>query len=115
MHIQKSQFHSIPSSQGLLTLFFYRSTMDTLIFQRADIRRLLSIDECMNAVERAFRLQGEGKLQPPKILGFPAKDGAFHIKAGLLESGREYFVAKINANFPSNTKKFALPTIQGVI
>jgi alanine dehydrogenase len=89
--------------------------MDTLIIQRADIRRLLTIDECMNAVERAFRLQGEGKLQPPKILGFPAKDGAFHIKAALFESGREYFVAKINANFPSNTKKFALPTIQGVI
>jgi alanine dehydrogenase len=89
--------------------------MDTLIFQRADIRRLLSIDECMNTVEAAFRLLGEGKAQPPKILGFPSNGGGFHIKAGLLEAGREYFVAKINANFPSNPKKFGLPTIQGVI
>jgi alanine dehydrogenase len=49
------------------------------------------------------------------VLAIHASDGGFHIKAGLLELGRPYFVAKVNANFPQNTKRFGLPLIQGVI
>src|SRR6185295_10561255 len=41
--------------------------------------------------------------------------GGFHIKAGILGLDRNYFVAKINANFPCNPKQNNLPTIQGVI
>jgi ornithine cyclodeaminase/alanine dehydrogenase-like protein (mu-crystallin family) len=44
-----------------------------------------------------------------------AHDGGFHIKAGFLEEGKSYFVAKMNANFPQNKQRFGLPTIQGVI
>jgi alanine dehydrogenase len=44
-----------------------------------------------------------------------AKDGGFHVKAGLLELGRSYFAAKVNGNFPENSSRFGLPTIQGVI
>lgn len=44
-----------------------------------------------------------------------AKDGGFHIKAGLLELERPYFAAKVNANFPLNPSRFNLPMIQGVI
>jgi len=69
----------------------------------------------MTAVEHAFKLHGEGKTQPPGILGVHARDGGFHIKAGLLDLDRSYFVAKVNANFPGNLKRCGLPTIQGVI
>jgi alanine dehydrogenase len=87
----------------------------TLLLKRSEIASLLSIEECMTAVEQAFRLYTEGKTTPPGILGIPAREGGFHIKAGLLDLGRKYFAAKTNANFPQNAKRFGLPLIQGVI
>jgi alanine dehydrogenase len=87
----------------------------TLVLTRRDVASLLKIEDCIAAVERAFRLYGEGKTQPPGILGVHARDGGFHIKAGLLELERAYFAAKVNANFPRNAKRFGLPVIQGVI
>ena len=67
------------------------------------------------AVEHAFKLYGEGKTPAPGILGVHARDGGFHIKAGLLDLDRSYFAAKCNANFPENGKRFGPPTIQGVV
>ena len=90
-------------------------TDGTLLLKRSEIARLLSIDECIIAVERAFKMYGEGAVSPPGILGVHAPDGVCHIKAGILEHGKSYFVAKMNANFPQNTSRFGLPTIQGVI
>jgi alanine dehydrogenase len=87
----------------------------TLLLSGWEVRSLLSIDECIGAVENAFRLHGEGKAAPPGVLGIHAHEGGFHIKAGLLQLGRSYFAAKVNANFPQNGTRFALPTIQGVI
>ena len=87
----------------------------TLLLTRHDVAALLSIEECTAAVERVFRLYGEGKTQRPGVLGVHAEDGGFHIKAGVLELDRPYFAAKINANFPENPKRLGLPTIQGVI
>jgi alanine dehydrogenase len=89
--------------------------MDTLLLQRRDVASLLSIDECMNALENAFCLHAEGKALPPKVLGLYCDNGGFHIKAGILGLEKTYFVAKVNANFPGNPKQFGLPTIQGVI
>jgi ornithine cyclodeaminase/alanine dehydrogenase-like protein (mu-crystallin family) len=51
----------------------------------------------------------------PKVLGIHNENGGFHIKAGILESERTYFVSKVNANFPNNSKLHGLPAIQGVI
>jgi alanine dehydrogenase len=87
----------------------------TLVLTRRDVAALLTIEECTSAVERAFRLYGEGKTQPPGVLGVHAKDGGFHIKAGILNLDRPYFAAKVNANYPQNSTRFGLPLIQGVI
>ena len=87
----------------------------TLLLAGRDVAALLTIEECMTAVEHAFELYAEGKTQPPGILGVHALDGGFHIKAGLLELNRSYFAAKVNANFPNNVKRFGLPMIQGVV
>ena len=87
----------------------------TLMLSRSEIAELLSLEECIAAVEGVFQLYGEGETQPPGILGVHAHDGGFHIKAGLLELDRSFFAAKINANFPQNANRFGLPLIQGVI
>jgi alanine dehydrogenase len=87
----------------------------TLLLKRHEIAALLNIEECMEAVEQAFKLYAEGKTAAPGVLGIPARDGGFHIKAGMLELNRTYFAAKANANFPQNTKRFGLPLIQGII
>jgi alanine dehydrogenase len=87
----------------------------TLLLRRSDIESLLSLRDCIDAVDEIFRLQGEGKVPTPGILGVRATGGGLHVKAGLLPGNRNYFVAKLNANFPGNNGRFGLPTIQGVI
>jgi alanine dehydrogenase len=87
----------------------------TRLLHRSDIEGLLSLRDCIDAVDEIFRLQGEGKVPAPGILGVRATGGGLHVKAGLLPSNRNYFVAKLNANFPGNNARFGLPTIQGVI
>jgi alanine dehydrogenase len=84
----------------------------TILLTQADVAKLLTIEECIVAVEDAFRSYAEGKTAAPHVLGVHVDNGGFHIKAGA--SGK-YFVAKSNANFPRNQKQFALPTIQGII
>jgi alanine dehydrogenase len=90
-------------------------TEETLLLQRSDVAELLSLEDCIDAVERIFRLQGEGRVPVPGILGVKAKNGGLHVKAGLLPGEKSYVVAKLNTNFPDNGARFGLPTIQGVI
>jgi alanine dehydrogenase len=87
----------------------------TLLLRRSDVDRLLSLRDCIDAVEKIFRLQGEGKVPAPGILGVKSTGGGLHVKAGLLPNSKNYLVAKLNANFPGNNAQFGLPTIQGVI
>ena len=88
---------------------------ETRILTRRDVASLLDWDECIAAVENAFRLHAEGRSLAPGVLGVPARDGAFHIKAAGLELGRVYFAAKTNGNFPDNPRRLGLPAIQGVV
>jgi alanine dehydrogenase len=88
---------------------------EILLLTSREIQSLLTLDECIGAVEHAFRLYGEGKAVPPGVLSMHTCDGGFHVKAGLLELDRSYFAAKVNGNFPKNGTRFGLPTIQGVI
>jgi alanine dehydrogenase len=83
----------------------------TRILTQADVAALLSIDDCIAAVETVFRDYGEGRIAPPQSLGVHAAGGTFHVKAAVAD----VFAAKINANFPGNRQQHGLPTIQGVI
>lgn len=87
----------------------------TLLLGRNDVEQLLGLPDCINAVERVFRLHGEGKIPPSGILGVKAKGGGLHVKAGVLPGKRNFLVAKLNTNFPGNRAQSGLPTIQGVI
>jgi alanine dehydrogenase len=88
---------------------------DVLLFTPQEVRSVLTIDECIEAVDLAFLLYGEGKAAPPAVLSMHTSTGGFHVKAGLLTLKRPYFAAKVNGNFPENPKHFGLPTVQGVI
>jgi ornithine cyclodeaminase/alanine dehydrogenase len=87
----------------------------SLLLKRQQIAALLEIEECITAVERAFRLHAEGQTLPPGILGIPAPGGGFHIKAAGLKLGRSYFVVKTNGNFFQNKQRFGMPNVQGLI
>ena len=86
-----------------------------IVLSRRDVLDLLTLPDCIGAVERAFRLHAEGHTLGPGVLGVPAVDGGFHIKAAALMGEPSYFAAKTNANFPENPRRFGLPTIQGTI
>lgn len=89
--------------------------MSTLILSRSDVYSLLTLADCIGAVESAFRAHAEGRAFGPGVLGIHAKDGGFHIKAAGLTGSRSYFAAKTNANFPDNPKRSGRPTIQGTV
>jgi ornithine cyclodeaminase/alanine dehydrogenase-like protein (mu-crystallin family) len=88
---------------------------ETLVLTRRDVSELLTLAECIEAVEEAFRLHAEGKSLAPGVLGVPSRGGKFHVKAAGLERGRPYFAAKTNGNFPENPRRHGLPAIQGVL
>jgi alanine dehydrogenase len=85
------------------------------ILSRRQVFELLSLRECIAAVEEAFRLHADGRTLGPGVLGVPATRGGFHIKAAGLVGPRSYFAAKTNANFPDNPQRFGLPTIRGTV
>ena len=77
---------------------------------------MLTLDECIAAVEGAFAAQGRGEAPAPASLGVALGDGGFHVKAAALRRGeRTYFAAKLNGNFPDNPARRGLPAIQGLI
>jgi ornithine cyclodeaminase/alanine dehydrogenase-like protein (mu-crystallin family) len=90
-------------------------TKGALLLCRSDVEVLLTLSDCIAAVDQIFRLQGEGKVPAPAMLGVNAPGGGLHVKAALLPGDRKYLIAKLNANFPGNNAHFGLPTIQGVI
>jgi alanine dehydrogenase len=87
----------------------------TRILTRRDVAALLTMDDCIAAVEEAFRLHAEGRTLGPGVLGVPATDGGFHIKAAGLRLDRAWFAVKCNGNFFRNMERFGMPNIQGVI
>ena len=67
---------------------------DTLLLKRSEVASLLGIDECMDAVEHAFKMRALGEAAAPGILGIHATDGGFHIKAGILPFTSAIFCGK---------------------
>jgi ornithine cyclodeaminase/alanine dehydrogenase-like protein (mu-crystallin family) len=88
-----------------------------LLLSASEVNALLTPEDCLLAVERAFRLLGEGRAQPPALCSLHGDGGVFHVKAAVLadDSGHPWFAAKVNANFPANPRLRGLPTVQGVI
>jgi ornithine cyclodeaminase/alanine dehydrogenase-like protein (mu-crystallin family) len=79
----------------------------TLLLSHADVAALLTLDDCIDAVERAFGELGRGSVDPPAIASVHAEGGAFHVKAARMG---DRFAAKVNGNFFE-----AKPRIKGVV
>ena len=86
-----------------------------LILSRRDVLDLLSLPDCIEAVEAAFRAHADGRVLGPGVLAVHAAAGSFHIKAAGLTGERSYFAAKTNGNFPDNPRRHGLPTIRGTV
>ena len=87
----------------------------TLLLTRGDVAALLTLDECIDAVEAGFARQAGGAAVGPGVLALHVPGGGFHVKAAGLRLARFYVAAKLNANFPDNGARRGLPTIQGVV
>jgi ornithine cyclodeaminase/alanine dehydrogenase-like protein (mu-crystallin family) len=89
-----------------------------LMLDNATTAELLTLDECITAVENAFAAHARKRALKPGLLHVDGEGGEFHIKVGGLrgESGaRTYFGAKINGGFFQNRATHGLPNIIGII
>lgn len=94
------------------------TTRGTLLLGGRDIARLLTMEDCIAALEDAFARHARGDSIAPGVLGTHVDGGGFHVKAAGLRGSagaRNVYAAKINANFPANPPQRQLPTIQGVL
>ncbi len=98
-----------------MTSSWSEHTGGTLLLSRRDVRRFLDLDDCIAAVEDAFRLHAAGRTLPPGVLGVPAKGGGFHLKAAGLALERTWFAVKCNGNFFDNASRYGMPNIQGLV
>jgi ornithine cyclodeaminase/alanine dehydrogenase-like protein (mu-crystallin family) len=87
-----------------------------LLLDRGDVAALLSLPDCIAAVEQVFRRHALGQLPvAPGVLGAHLGRGGFHVKTAAIGGTPGYFAAKVNANFPENPVALGLPAIQGVV
>jgi alanine dehydrogenase len=87
----------------------------TKLLTKSDIAKVLTMSDCVKAVEAAFLAHAKGETIPPGVLGTHVEGGGFHVKTAGMRGTRGYYVAKVNANFPDNPRLRNLPTVQGAL
>lgn len=90
--------------------------MRTTFLSRSDVESLLTMRDCIDAVERAFKEYGEGRVQMPHriYLDFVRFDGFAGIMPCYL---KETNIAglKLVTHHTNNPKRYTLPTLLGTI
>src|SRR5438105_887892 len=86
-----------------------------LILRRSEVAGLMNPAAYLAAAEAAFRSYANGNASVPMPMHIPAQNGGFHVKGALVILDRAYVAVKLNGNFPDNSKRNGLPTIQGVV
>jgi alanine dehydrogenase len=92
-----------------------RTTPPALLLDRPTVAQLVTLDDCIAAVESAFAAHARGESLPSGLLHGDGIGGEFHIKAGGLVKPHPYFAYKVNGGFFENRSRHNLPNIQGVI
>jgi ornithine cyclodeaminase/alanine dehydrogenase-like protein (mu-crystallin family) len=87
----------------------------TLLLSRSVVSRLATPKEYIAAMRSAFVDLAEGRVELASVGHVPGTDGAFHIKAATRAVAPAFAVVKVNGNFPDNSGRYHLPTIQGFI
>ena len=87
--------------------------MDTLLLPEEDVKKLVSMDEAISAVESAFREKALGNVQmPPKVYLFYG-NGDLRVMPCYIKTGETSSVKIVNSH-PRNPEK-GLPTVMAVI
>jgi alanine dehydrogenase len=86
-----------------------------LLLTRRDIATLMVPRSTLQAVEDGFAALATGRADAPAPLRINAEGGGFHAKAAAYRAARHWVALKLNANFPGNPVRHALPTVQGAI
>jgi ornithine cyclodeaminase/alanine dehydrogenase-like protein (mu-crystallin family) len=87
----------------------------TLLLDRRQVAGLIGLEATIPAVEAAFAEYARGGLAPPGVLAIPGAGGGLHVKAASMSGPEPWIAVKLNSNFPANTRRYGLPTIQGTI
>jgi alanine dehydrogenase len=107
---ESSLFGGLPRQEGAAM-----KSPAVMLLTRGEISSLLTLRDCIDVVETAFRMHAEGMTLAPGLLHIGCPDGEFHIKAGGLKLDRIYFGLKANGGFFHNMERYGLPNIQGGI
>jgi len=86
-----------------------------LVLSRADIARAMPLGDCIAAIEAAFALAADARVDVPAVVHLATPDGGFHVKSAAYVGPPHYAVVKVNGNYPGNPARHGLPTIQGAI
>lgn len=92
-----------------------KRTPPALLLDRPTVAGLLSLDDCIEAVQAAFAAHARGETLAPGLLHGDGVGGEYHIKAGGLRAPRAYYACKVNSSFFQNRVTNGLPNIQGLI
>jgi alanine dehydrogenase len=92
-----------------------RAPAPVLLLDRKTICGLLSLDDCITVVERAFAAHALGASLAPGLLHIDGNGGEFHIKAGGIKADQSYFACKVNGGFFQNRARLGLPNVIGLI
>jgi ornithine cyclodeaminase/alanine dehydrogenase-like protein (mu-crystallin family) len=90
-------------------------TGSVLILTRADIQRVMTTADWLDAAETAFRAAASGTALSPPPLHIPVPRGGFHAKGASIALDGTFVAVKVNGNFPGNPAELGLPTVQGAI
>jgi len=92
-----------------------RRATSVLLLDHQVVSELLTLGDCIPAVEAAFAAHARGAALSPGLLHVSSDGGDFHIKAGGLRDDGAYFCAKINGSFFNNRSQLGLPNVIGLI
>jgi ornithine cyclodeaminase/alanine dehydrogenase-like protein (mu-crystallin family) len=90
-------------------------SLSVRMLDRRTVNRLLNLNECIDAVEQAFRAHAAGRALTPAMAHIDAQGGEFHVKCGGLREPLPYFACKVNGSFFQNSARTGLPNIIGLI
>jgi len=91
-------------------------TGGALLLAGADIARLLTPRDCIDAIAATFIAHERGRSHGPASGGLTLPAGSLHAKmAAIRDDDRLYVVVKSNVNLPGNFERHGRPTIQGVL
>jgi alanine dehydrogenase len=90
-----------------------KRTPPALLLDRPTVASLLTLDDCIEAVQAAFAAHARGETLAPGLLHGDGVGGEYHIKAGGLRAPRAYYACKVNSSFFQNRATNGLPNIQG--